>query len=124
MTRATVRHTPAPASATARSRACRALLARKAQVGPEPQTIAPSAPNSTPAASVRRSSGRSEIAAGSRSLASSGPSPAASPDRSAVISAVSSAGRCPPSGPAAQIRSCAAYTSAVDSPPCANASTQ
>src|SRR5262249_61969000 len=82
VTCATVRQTSAPASAAARSRAWRRFLARKAQVGPEPETMAPRAPNSLPAASVRRSPGRSEIAAGCRSLASSGPSFAGSPERS------------------------------------------
>src|SRR5215831_1866096 len=52
----TVRHTPAPASATARAAAWRESRARYAHVGPEPETIAASAPCSMPAASVRRSS--------------------------------------------------------------------
>ena len=46
--RATERHTPAPDSDTARSRARSALAARNTQVGPEPATSAPSAPSSRP----------------------------------------------------------------------------
>src|SRR6266536_2581276 len=45
-----------------------------------------------PAARVRRSSGRSEIAACCRSLASSGPTSAGLPDRSADISRLSRTG--------------------------------
>src|SRR5262249_59341472 len=63
VTWATVRQTPAPARAAARFRACQRVLARKAQVGPQPETMAPSAPTSQPAASACRSPGRSEIAA-------------------------------------------------------------
>src|SRR5258706_21850 len=83
----TARQTPAPVTATASSRAASALLARKAQVGPEPETIAPSAPCSLPAWSARRSSGCSDSAAGWRSLVRSGPTAAGSPERSPAIGA-------------------------------------
>ncbi len=91
VTLATVRQTPAPASATARSRAC-----------------APSRPGTrrwarsrTRWRRVRRvlargqrlaQPGQQRHAAGSRSLLSSGPSSAGSPERSAAISALSKAG--------------------------------
>src|SRR6476619_1706388 len=80
VTWATVRQTPAPANAAARSRAWRRFLARKAQVGPEPETMAPSAPSSRAASSVRRNPGRSEIAADCRSLDNSEPTFAGSPE--------------------------------------------
>src|SRR2546430_11080761 len=67
LARATDRHTPAPDSDAARSRARSALAARNTQVGPEPDTSAPSAPSSSPAASVLRSAGNSDSAAGCRS---------------------------------------------------------
>src|ERR1700722_4769081 len=92
VTRATDRHTPAPDMDTARSRARSALAARNTQVGPEPATSAPSAPSSSPAASVLRSAGNSDTAAGCRSLLSVRPTGAASPERSADISAASRSG--------------------------------
>src|SRR6202044_3205723 len=48
-TGAAARPPPAPDSATARSPARSAFAARKTQVGPDPATIAPSAPSSWPA---------------------------------------------------------------------------
>ena len=73
LARATDRHTPAPDSDAARSRARSALAARNTQVGPEPDTSAPSAPSSSPAARVLRSAGNSDSAAGCRSLLSARP---------------------------------------------------
>src|SRR6185437_14588290 len=91
----TARHTPAPVIPTASSLAASASAARKAQVGPEPDTIAPRAPCSRPAASARRSSGCKDKAAGCRSLVSSGPTAAGSPERNAAINSVLSAGEVP-----------------------------
>src|SRR5215510_13741941 len=123
-TEATPRQTPAPVSAAASFCAWPRFLARNAHVGPEPETMAPSAPSSRPAASARRSSGRSEIAACCRSLDSKGPSAAGSPERSAAMIALSSAGSGTVRPREARMRSHAAYTSLVDSPPVANARTQ
>src|SRR5258708_21565396 len=100
----TARQTPAPVTETASSRAASALLARKAQVGPEPETIAPSAPCSLPAWSARRSSGCSDSAAGWRSLVRSGPTAAGSPERSAAIKRVLSWGSGAATGCAAFVR--------------------
>src|SRR6185437_4498562 len=130
---ATPRQIPAPVSETARLLACRASLARNAQVGPDPDTIAPTAPCSRPAVSARRSSGRSVIAAGWRSLISAGPTAAGSPDRSAVISGPLSSGSSTPAltvpsppeaARVARSRSQVAYTSGVDNPPLAKARAQ
>ena len=70
----------------------------------------------------------SEIAAGWRSLVSSGATSPAFPDRNAAMSLLSSSGgSAAPAFPAPRVvrmRSHAAYTCAVDSPPLANASTQ
>src|ERR1700677_455155 len=121
VTVATERHTPAPDSAAARSSARAAFLARNRQVGPEPDTSAPSAPRSVPAASVLRSAGNRVSAAGCRSLLSALPTRTGSPARSAVISAVSGSGAAVQSG---RSRSSVAYTSGVASWPSAKASTQ
>src|SRR5262249_46411777 len=128
LARATDRHTPAPDSDAARSRARSALAARNTQVGPEPATSAPSAPSSSPAARVLRSAGNSDSAAGCRSLLSARPTSRASPDRSADMSAASRSGwggSWTPWPPArVRCRSSAAYTSGVDRYPSAKASTQ
>ncbi len=88
-----------------RSTARCASATRNAQVGPEPETTAPSAPYSRPAARVLRSSGRSDTAAGWSSLLSSGPTWAGSPDRSADMSSVLSLGGAAVMSRAALIRS-------------------
>src|SRR5690606_37842459 len=55
----TVPQSPEPDRRTARSRAWSPSRARNAQVGPDPEIIAPSAPSSRPSFSSRRSEGRS-----------------------------------------------------------------
>src|SRR5574340_460060 len=117
-----VRHTPAPESSALTDSAASASAHRKAQVGPEPETMPASAPAVTPARRVRRSCGASDSAAACRSLPSNGASAAASP----VASACSRGSASPTRGgaPAARRRSSSRYTAGVLSPPFASASTQ
>ena len=88
------RGTPRRRSARPRpARRAAASVARKTQVGPEPETMPASAPASCPALSTSASSGRSDSAAACRSLPSAAPSTSGSRWRSAAISSSGAAQR-------------------------------
>src|SRR5690606_23312462 len=116
------RQIPAASSAAATSSAWAVSRARNTHVGPEPETSPASAPASAPARSVSASAGRSDSAAGCRSL----PRAAASTSGSRCRSAASSPSGEPTrsTGPAARRRSSSAKTAGVARPPSAIATTQ
>ncbi len=114
--------TPEAVSATARSMADSRSRARKATVGPDPDTTPPSAPKARPASSTSARRGWREIAAASRSFVSCAATACESPLRRALSSAIPGWGS--GTGAAPRRRSHSAYTAAVDKPVSASAKTQ
>ena len=108
------------------------FLARNAQVGPEPETIAPRAPASVPARRVSARAGRRARAATWRSLLEPPairalPRATGSPERRAASRAGAGSGSPVGSwvvGAQARRRSHSRYTAGVDKPPSARAKTQ